>query len=263
MELFAHVPLAEMMRLLIQSLFISILLPPRFECARMKDSTFTGGKIRKDTVLTRTRNSVYYITRNIFVSPRATLTVQAGVTLKIATNVKILIKGALISVGTFHEPITFQGNDEKTDTAADDEHFRMSNKVRLVNGINHNIGLLEISNGNRWEKVCDFLNTWDKTKSMVVCRQLGFWEGERVNLNLKLTGNVSSKLFECQGHETEIGQCVSFGDYFLSNCCKYLNCCFLNNYKVIYGSITRFTCSIAACTATSQRLVLSLNYNTF
>ena len=49
--------------------------------------------------------------------------------------------------------------------------------MRLVDGSSFKEGQLEVYSGGSWNKFCDD-GTWTKTDAKVVCKELGFMDGE-------------------------------------------------------------------------------------
>ena len=60
-------------------------------------------------------------------------------------------------------------------------HFDLYNigpNVRLVDGSHSGDGLVEMCVAGKWGRVCNDNNRWSEVGAQVVCRQLGYQNGE-------------------------------------------------------------------------------------
>lgn len=69
-------------------------------------TTITAGTLTGSTTWTQA-NSPYIIQGNVLVASTATLTIQSGVTVKVAGNYFLRVEGAILAVGTASSTITF------------------------------------------------------------------------------------------------------------------------------------------------------------
>ena len=80
--------------------------------------------------------------------------------------------------------------------------------LRLIGGSGPGEGRVEIYYRGSWGTVCD--NNWDKTDSLVVCRQLGYSSAVSAP-HRALFGHGSGKIWlhdvQCQGNESSIVNC--------------------------------------------------------
>ncbi|XP_033114135.1 scavenger receptor cysteine-rich domain superfamily protein-like [Anneissia japonica] len=91
--------------------------------------------------------------------------------------------------------------------------------VRLVDGINENIGRLEILDGGVWVQACK--GYWTNTNSDVACRELGYDGAETLidgdNIPASSGSTSSWYTFECNGYESRLLDCT----HYLYNYCYY------------------------------------------
>ncbi|XP_074140966.1 scavenger receptor cysteine-rich domain-containing protein DMBT1-like [Sminthopsis crassicaudata] len=90
--------------------------------------------------------------------------------------------------------------------------------IRLVNGRNKCEGRLEVYHNETWGTVCDDL--WSISAASVVCRQLDCGvalSAPRNSMFGKGSGSILLDDVQCDGNETNIGQCHHLG-LFIHNC---------------------------------------------
>uniref|UniRef100_A0A7N4NHU3 SRCR domain-containing protein n=1 Tax=Sarcophilus harrisii TaxID=9305 RepID=A0A7N4NHU3_SARHA len=90
--------------------------------------------------------------------------------------------------------------------------------IRLVNGRNKCEGRLEVYHNETWGTVCDDL--WSISAASVVCRQLDCGlalSAPRNSMFGKGSGSILLDDVQCDGNETNIGQCHHLG-LFVHNC---------------------------------------------
>ena len=90
-------------------------------------------------------------------------------------------------------------------------------QIRLVNGASRYEGRVEVFQDNRWGTVCDDL--WDSDNAAVVCRQLGYSNGQPKNR--AFFGSGSGPIWmddvRCSGNESSLENC-SFDGWGNHNC---------------------------------------------
>jgi len=72
-------------------------------------TTITASTLTSSTTWTQA-NSPYIIQGNVLIASTATLTIQSGVTVKVAGNYFIRVEGSILAVGTASSTITLESN---------------------------------------------------------------------------------------------------------------------------------------------------------
>ncbi|XP_046378448.2 deleted in malignant brain tumors 1 protein-like isoform X1 [Haliotis rufescens] len=93
-----------------------------------------------------------------------------------------------------------------------------SNGVRLRNGTDVSEGRVEIYRQGEWGTICD--DSWDRMEALVVCRMLGYVDGENVNATSLPggafgpgSGNIVFDEMSCIGVEDNLHECSSSEDH--------------------------------------------------
>ena len=93
--------------------------------SKVNAQTNVSGALSSDTTWSLT-NSPYIVTGNILVPSGVTLTIEAGVTVKVSSSAVIQNNGTLIAIGTSTDKITFTSN-ESSPSAGDWKYIFFSN----------------------------------------------------------------------------------------------------------------------------------------
>ncbi|KAL9960874.1 hypothetical protein ACROYT_G034380 [Oculina patagonica] len=158
-----------------------------------------------ESVTLKSPHSPYSVMSDLAVLDNVTLTIEAGVTVKVSPGMSILVAGALQAHGTSAKPVKFTVK-EPTGSNKDS-----SLPVRLVDGDLPWEGRAEVFHEKSWKAVSASSNmlAWNTTE--VVCRQLGYGPPVAVKSNAKrLTRNLNGTWlmeFRCSGSETFLHEC--------------------------------------------------------
>ena len=157
-----------------------------------------------ESVTLKASQSPYIVLSDVTVLENVTLTIEAGVTLKMNPGVSILIAGDLQAHGTIAKPVVFTVNEP----AGRNEQSNLP--IRLVNGNFPWEGRVEVFHYNKWKPISVSSNDHMKNITSLVCKQLGY--------DLLIDNDISedeiarngSSLVEirCQGNETSLGDCT-------------------------------------------------------
>ena len=90
--------------------------------------------------------------------------------------------------------------------------------VRLVDGTNEREGRVEIIYQGIWGTICD--DGWDDIDATVVCRELGFLNGNATRGAQfgSGTGPVWLRQVNCLGSESKLSHCIHSGAGNVGNC---------------------------------------------
>ena len=121
-----------------------------------------------DSITLKASQSPYSVTSDFTVLDNVTLTIEAGVTIKVSPGMSILVAGALKAYGTLDKPVTFTIQEPAS-----------SNKdsllpVRLTHGDFPWEGRAEVFHNKSWTPMSALTNMYMSNIADVVCRQLGY-----------------------------------------------------------------------------------------
>ncbi|PFX25774.1 Tenascin-X [Stylophora pistillata] len=163
-----------------------------------------SGRLFESIALEEAR-STYYIISDLTVLQNVTLTIEAGVTVKMRPGVSILVVGSLQVLGTPTKPIKF--------TVAEPEGVNENSRllVRLVDGAFPWEGRAEVFHNDSWMPISAPSKTFMRNISEVVCRQLGYNPPKIApKTSERLTRDINrsmSMIFRCSGNETSLQDC--------------------------------------------------------
>ncbi len=150
-------------------------------------------------------NSPYSVTSDLTVLDNVTLTIEAGVTVKVSPGISILVAGALQAHGTPSKPVLFSVKEPAGSNR--DSHL----PVRLVDGDFPWEGRAEVFHNKSWKPVAASSNMliWNITE--VICRQLGYGRSvAAMGISDSFGQNINrswSVEFICHGNETFVHEC--------------------------------------------------------
>ena len=166
---------------------------------------FLSGRLLESITLKRFQ-SQYTVTSDLTVLENVTLTIEAGVTVKVSPGMSILVAGAIKAHGTPEKPIIFTVNEPASSNNDSDT------PVRLVDGKFPWEGRVEVLHKGSWRPVSASTNTPLRNLNAVVCRQLGYGPPNVTKKNSDVfTRNVNDTwLMElhCHGNETFLHECL-------------------------------------------------------
>lgn len=121
-----------------------------------------------DSITLKASQSPYSVTSDFTVLDNVTLTIEAGVTIKVSSGMSILVAGTLKAHGTLKKPVMFTIKEPAS-----------SNKdsllpVRLVHGHFPWEGKAEVFYNRSWTPISASTNMYMRNIAEVVCRQLGY-----------------------------------------------------------------------------------------
>ena len=164
-----------------------------------------SGRLFESMALTASE-SPYFVTSDFTVLENVTLSIEAGVTVKVKPGSSILVAGGLKALGTLAKPVTFTVKEpNRTDDAS-----RLT--VRLVGGKFPWEGWLELFYNKSWKPLTAARNSSTGTIQDIVCKQLGYYpvatplafpnkQGQSLNWS-------SSMEVRCYGNETFLRDCL-------------------------------------------------------
>ena len=150
--------------------------------------------------------SPYSVTSDLIVPDNVTLTIEAGVMVKVSPGMSILVAGALKAHGTLEKPVIFTVDEPASSN--NNSHL----PVRLVDGEFPWEGRAEVLYEGSWKLLSAFSRKRLRNITEVVCRQLGYGPPNvtKENSNLfrwKLNGTWLMEL-HCYGNETFLHECL-------------------------------------------------------
>ena len=166
-----------------------------------------SGRLFKSSTLT-VEDSPYLVKGDLTVLPNVTLTIEAGVEVRVSERRSILVLGTLIANGTKERKVYFKSVDS----------FPLASKIplRLTDGRFPWYGRLEAFHNKTWMPVCkEAWQNLDAKVTAVVCKQLGYKasiDGRRLNPAavplLQVNSNLSWPFHvSCYGNESTIDEC--------------------------------------------------------
>ena len=164
-----------------------------------------SGRLFKSRTL-KLSQSPYTVTSDFTVLDNVTLTIEAGVTVKVSPGMSILVAGALKAHGTLEKPIIFTAKEPASRN--DDSHL----PVRLVDGAFPWEGRPELLHKGSWKPMSASSNTPLRNIAAVICRQLGYGPPDVAKENLDVfRRNVNGTCIlelHCHGNETFLHECL-------------------------------------------------------
>ncbi len=156
-----------------------------------------------ESITLKASHSPYIVTSDLTVLDNVTLSIEAGVTVKVSPGMSILVAGTLQAHGTSAKQIIFTVKEP----ASSNENSRLP--VRLMDGDFPWEGRAEVFYNKSWKPISTSNNMQMRNITEVVCRQLGY--GPPVTGNLESfvrKGNTSWLTeFRCHGNETLVDNC--------------------------------------------------------
>ena len=167
--------------------------------------SFLSGRLSKSRTL-RLSQSPYTVTSDFTVLDNVTLTVEAGVTVKVSPGMSILVAGAIKAHGTLEKPVILTAKEP----ASRNDDSRLP--VRLVGGAFPWEGRAELLHKGSWKPMSASSNTPLRNVTAVVCRQLGYGPPNVTKENPDVfRQNVNHTWIlelHCQGNETFLHECL-------------------------------------------------------
>ena len=148
--------------------------------------------------------SPYSVTSDLAILDNVTLTIEAGVVVKVSPGMSILVAGALQAYGTSAKPVIFTVKE-----------LVVSNKdsklpVRLVDGDFPWEGRVDVFYDNSWKPVTAPSNMFIWNTAEVVCRQLGYgspFAKSYAGVSTQDLNGTWLMEFRCNGNETFLHEC--------------------------------------------------------
>ena len=148
----------------------------------------------------------YIVTSDFTVLDNVTLTIEAGVTVKVSPGMSILVAGTLKAHGTLEKPIIFTVNEPASSNNDSDL------PVRLVDGKFPWEGKAEVLHKGSWKPVSAFRDTSLRNITSVVCRQLGYGPPNVTKENSDVFRRNANDTWlmelHCYGNETFLHECL-------------------------------------------------------
>ena len=159
-----------------------------------------------ESITLKLSQSPYSVTSDLIVLDNVTLTIEAGVMVKVSPGMSILVAGALKAHGTPEKPVIFTVNEPASSN--NDSHL----PVRLVDGEFPWEGRAEVLYKGSWKVLSASSSKPLRNITGVVCRQLGYGPPNVTNENSnvfgrKLNGTWLMEL-HCYGNETFLHECL-------------------------------------------------------
>ncbi|KAI1309113.1 Protein bark beetle [Halotydeus destructor] len=158
--------------------------------------------------------SPFKINHDLIVTKTGQLIIEAGVEVQFSPRKGIYVEGALIAKGNENRKIVFTRLDSTASGAPNGNQHVISSTVqwpeaRLVDGDLPSEGRLQLKLNDRWHSVCTNSRNWTKVDIDVLCKQIGFADGNwynwfhRINDSRQLMFETPS----CIGSERELQEC--------------------------------------------------------
>ena len=158
-----------------------------------------------DSITLKASQSPYSVTSDLTVVDNVTLTIEAGVTVKVSPGMSILVAGVLKTHGTLDKPVTFTIQEPA-----------ISNKdslfpVRLMHGDFPWEGRAQVFHNRSWTPMSALTKMHVRNIAEVVCRQLGYGSPVATVVStdaFSQNANRSQPVeFLCLGNETFLHDC--------------------------------------------------------
>ena len=158
-----------------------------------------------ESITLKASHSPYSVTSDLTILDNVTLTIEAGVTVKVIPGMSILVAGALQAQGTSAKPVIFTVKEPASGNKDPDL------PVRLVGGNFPWEGRAEVLHNSSWKPVTAPSKMLIWNTSEVVCRQLGYGPAVVFKGNTGVIAwnpNVTRLMeFYCIGNETFLHEC--------------------------------------------------------
>ena len=159
-----------------------------------------------ESITLKLSQSPYSVTSDLIVLDNVTLTIEAGVMVKVSPGMSILVAGALKALGTLEKPVIFTVNEPVSSN--NDSQL----PVRLVDGEFPWEGRAEVLYEGSWTLLSASSSKRLRNITEVVCRQLGYGPSNttKENSNVFRRKLNSTWLMElhCYGNETFLHKCL-------------------------------------------------------
>ena len=177
-----------------------------------------GGQLNDSATLTLA-GSPYLISKDVTVLPPGTLTIEAGVVIRVKANTGILIEGSLLALGSSASPVTIREQLR--------QHYSVN--LRIESGRysgNSYDGTLQLYLNEAWRTICLSSNvSYDYTSfsrlSHIACKELGYTRGSYSSqVWYPSLGTPIITRFSCPGNATGANHCTfRSGQYSASSRC--------------------------------------------
>ena len=158
-----------------------------------------------DSIALKASQSPYSVISDLTVLDNVTLTIEAGVTIKVSPGMSILVVGALKAHGTLEKPVTFTIQEP----ASSNEDSLLP--VRLMHGKFPWEGRVEVFHNRSWTSMSSSTSMRMRNIAEVVCRQLGYGPPIATVVSADaFSQNPNGSLpaeFLCHGDETFLHDC--------------------------------------------------------
>ena len=157
------------------------------------------------SITLKAAQSPYSVTSDLTVLDNVTLTIEAGVTVKVSPGMSILVAGALKTHGTLDKPVTFTIQEPASSNK--DSLF----PVRLMHGDFPWEGRAEVLHNRSWRPMSALTNMHVRNIADVVCRQLRYGPPVATVVNTDAFSQNANRTqpveFLCLGNETFLHDC--------------------------------------------------------
>ena len=183
-----------------------------------------GGQLNDYVVLTAA-GSPYLVTRDITILSTGTLTIEAGVVLRVKANARILVEGSMYSLGSADSPVTIRAQSNSND-------FRIASS--------YNYGTLQVDIDQAWRSICLPSNvSRDYTSlsklAVIACKNLGYSRGfYSSRVWYPSLGTPIITRFSCPGNATNINHCTFCSGQYSSSA-RCLTVYYVNCYDRVFG----------------------------
>ena len=158
-----------------------------------------------DSITLKASQSPYSVISDLTVLDNVTLTIEAGVTVKVSPGMSVLVVGALKAHGTLNKPVTFTIQEP----VSSNEDSLLP--VRLMRGNFPWEGRAEVFHNRTWTPMSASTSTHIGNIAKVVCRQLGYGPPVVSVVSTDVfsqNANGSQPVeFLCHGNETFLHDC--------------------------------------------------------
>lgn len=158
-----------------------------------------------ESITLKASHSPYSVTSDLTVLDNVTLTVEAGVEVKINPGKSILVAGALIAHGTSAKPVKFTVKEP----AGGNKGSQIT--IRLVDGYFPWEGRAEVFHNTSWKPVFATSSLLKRNVTKVICRQLGYGPPVAAMENSEAFDQIVNGSwfveFLCNGNESFLHEC--------------------------------------------------------